>query len=168
MEIKDILNVTKQNYTYNFSYFSQCIALKPESNFPKIPAFCESAKHYCRLHSVHDTMQCTQSVHRFRGQSTGYHNGCFSAVNRVKHLYSHNCHLKCHGNSIEQVWLKLNICPPVALILTGTMFSFDLALPALFGWDFPGSITSGWRMSPLGDVVHAKLTSKQMKMSVSI
>ena len=93
---------------------------------------------------------------------------CLSAVNRVKHLYSHNCHLKCHGNSIEQVWLKLNICPPVALILTGTMFSFDLALPALFGWDFPGSITSGWRMSPLGDVVHAKLTSKQMKMSVSI
>ena len=38
---------------------------------------------------------------RFQGQSTGYGNGCFSAVNRVKHLYSENCHLKCHGNSIE-------------------------------------------------------------------
>ena len=24
----------------------------------------------------------------FQGQSTGYGNGCFSAVNRVKHLYS--------------------------------------------------------------------------------
>ena len=36
-----------------------------------------------------------------RFQSTGYGNGCFSPVNRVKHLYSENCHLKCHGNSIE-------------------------------------------------------------------
>lgn len=144
--MKATLNVTKQNYTHNFSCFSQCIALQPESNFPKSPAFCGLAKHYSRLHSVYDTVQHTLSVHRFRCQSTDYHNGCFSAVNRVKHLYSHNCHLKCHGNSIEQVWLKLNICPPVALILTGTMFSFDLALPAVavyLAGIFPG-------VSPVG------------------
>ena len=39
--------------------------------------------------------QCTD----FRVSYTSYDNGCFSAVNRV--LYSDNCHLKCHGNSVE-------------------------------------------------------------------
>ena len=43
---------------------------------------------------------CMQNE-RFQGQSTGYGNGCFSALNRVKHLYSENGHLKFHGNSIE-------------------------------------------------------------------
>ena len=52
-----------------------------ESNFLKIPVYCESTKHYCRLHAVYDTMHCTQSVHSFQGQSAGYDNGCFSAVN---------------------------------------------------------------------------------------
>ena len=61
------LNVSKQNYTY-FSYFSQYIASQLESNLLKSPAYYESNKHYCRLHTVHDTMKCTQSVHRFRGQ----------------------------------------------------------------------------------------------------
>ena len=41
--------------------------------------------------------QCTD----FGVSYTSYENGCFSAVNRVRHLYSDNCHLKCHGNSIE-------------------------------------------------------------------
>ena len=72
----------------------QLLLLFPESNFLKSPAFCESTKRNCRPQSVHDTnIQCTQSVHRFQGQSTGYNNGCFSAVNRVKHLYSDNCYI---------------------------------------------------------------------------
>ena len=50
----------------------QLLLLFPERNFLKSPAFCESTKYNCRLHSVHDTMQCTQSVQRFQGQSTGY------------------------------------------------------------------------------------------------
>ena len=41
--------------------------------------------------------QCTD----FGVSYTSYENGCFSAVNRVRHLGSDNCHLKCHGNSIE-------------------------------------------------------------------
>ena len=41
--------------------------------------------------------QCTD----FGVAYTSYENGSFSAVNRVRHLYWDNCHLKCHGNSIE-------------------------------------------------------------------
>ena len=50
----------------------QLLLFFPERNFLKSPAFCESTKYNCRLHSVHDTMQCTHSVQRFQGQSTGY------------------------------------------------------------------------------------------------
>ena len=50
----------------------QLLLLFPERNFLKSPAFCESTKYNCRLHSVHETVQGTQSVQRFQGQSTGY------------------------------------------------------------------------------------------------
>ena len=98
-KIKDSLNVSKQNYTYNFSYFSQCIASQLESNFllpivnrPNITAVFMRCMIQCSV-----LIQCTD----FRGQSARYDKGCFSAVNRVKPLYSDNCDLKCHENSIE-------------------------------------------------------------------
>ena len=119
-----------------------CIASQPESNFPKSPAFCESAKHYCRLHSVHDTMQCTQSLHRFRDQSTGYHNGCFSAVNRVKHLYSDNFHLNVMGiRSSKYGWNFINAHRWFQFWLEQGFLDLAWCAVAFFGWVFPGSIT---------------------------
>ena len=143
--IKDSLDVSKQNYFYKFSHFSQCIASQPESNFLKSLAFCESITAVFIRYMIQCNVlnQCTDFGVSPLAMTMA---ACLSAVNRVKHLYSQNCHLKCHGNSIEQVWLKLNICPPVALILTGTMYSFDLALPAVavyLAGIFPG-------VSPVG------------------
>ena len=68
IKTKRFIECVKTELHYNFSYFSQCIASQLESNFLKSPAYYESTKHYRRLHTVRDTMKCTQSVHRFRGQ----------------------------------------------------------------------------------------------------
>ena len=118
--------MSKQNYTTTSPTFPSALHHK-ESNFLKSPAYCESTKHYCCLHVAHDAMLCTQSVQRFRDQSAGYDNGCFSAVNRVWHLYSDNCDLKYHGNSIEfkygwnfviaHQWLYWNKASPRSCLL---------------------------------------------------
>ena len=164
-KIKDSLNVSM-----NVSYFSQCIASQLESNFLKSPAYYESTKHYCCLHVVHDAMQCAQSVQRFRGQSAGYDNGCFSAVNRVWHLYSDNCDLKYHGNSIEfkYGWNFINAHGGF-ISDWNKVFSRSCLMCSsrFFGWVLSRSITTRW-LVPCCGIAHAKLTPKQMKISVSI
>ena len=92
--------------------------------------------------------QCTD----FRVSYTSYDNGCFSAVNRV--LYSDNCHLKCHGNSVEfqYGWNLINAHRnkvfPRSCLMCSSCF---------FGWVLSRSFTTRWRSCQIDAKANANI-----------
>ena len=113
--------------------------------------------------------QCTD----FGVSYTSYEDGCFSAVNRVRHLGSDNCHLKCHGNSIEfkYGWNFINMHTsgfisdwnkvfPRSCLLCSSWFFFWLDVIQ----EFHHSVA---RVPALRDC-SCQIDAKQMKTSVSI